>query len=54
MNVSNAAHVGGLIGTGLYYYGEETAFRIVDCTVNREITGAKALMRLQDVLKTVL
>ena len=40
MNVPNATHVGGLIGTGLYYYGEETAFKIVDCTVNGEITGA--------------
>lgn len=40
MNVPGATHVGGLIGTGLYYYGEETAFRIVDCTVNGEIIGA--------------
>ena len=36
MNVPDATHVGGLIGTGLYYYGEETAFRIIDCTVNGE------------------
>ena len=40
MNVPGATHVGGLIGTGLYYYGEETAFKIVDCSVNGEITGA--------------
>ena len=40
MNVPGATHVGGLVGTGLYYYGEETAFRIVDCSVNGEIIGA--------------
>ncbi len=40
MNIPGATHVGGLIGTGLYYYGEETAFKVVDCTVNAEITGA--------------
>ena len=40
MNVPGATHVGGLIGTGLYYYGEETAFKIMDCTVNGEIIGA--------------
>ncbi|MBQ8110776.1 MAG: hypothetical protein IJ124_11510 [Clostridia bacterium] len=40
MNVPGATHVGGLIGTGLYYYGEETAFKIANCAVNGEITGA--------------
>lgn len=40
MNVPGATHVGGLIGTGLYYYGEETAFKISNCTVEAEITGA--------------
>ena len=40
MNVPGATHVGGLIGTGLYYYGEETAFKVTNCTVNGEITGA--------------
>ena len=40
MNVPGATHVGGLVGTGLYYYGEETAFKITNCTVNGEITGA--------------
>lgn len=40
MNVPGATHVGGLVGTGLYYYGEETAFKITNCTVKGEITGA--------------
>ena len=40
MNVPGATHVGGLVGTGLYYYGEETAFRITNCAVNGEIIGA--------------
>ena len=40
MNVPGATHVGGLVGTGLYYYGEETAFKISSCTVNGEIIGA--------------
>ena len=40
MNVPGATHVGGLVGTGLYYYGEETAFQISNCTVNGEIVGA--------------
>ena len=40
MDVPGATHVGGLIGTGLYYYGEETAFKVVDCKVNGEIVGA--------------
>lgn len=31
---------GGLVGTGLYYYGEETAFRITNCSVSGEIIGA--------------
>ncbi|MBR3106659.1 MAG: FMN-binding protein [Clostridia bacterium] len=40
MNVPGATHVGGLVGTGLYYYGEETAFQITHCAVNGEIIGA--------------
>lgn len=40
MNVPGATHVGGLVGTGFYYYGEETAFKITNCTVKGEITGA--------------
>ncbi len=42
MNVPGATHVGGLVGTGLYYYGEETAFRITNCAVTGEIIGAVA------------
>lgn len=34
-----ATHVGGLVGTGLYYYGEETAFAASNCTVNGEISA---------------
>lgn len=40
MNVPGATHVGGLVGTGLYYYGEETAFQIRNCNVTGEIIGA--------------
>ncbi len=40
MDIPGATHVGGLIGTGLYYYGEETAFKITDCSVSGEINGA--------------
>ena len=40
MNVPGATHVGGLVGTGLYYYGEETAFRITNSAVTGEIIGA--------------
>ena len=40
INVPGATHTGGLIGTGLFYYGEETAFRISNCSVKAEITGA--------------
>ena len=40
MDVPGATHVGGLVGTGLYYYGEETAFKISNCVVNGEIVGA--------------
>lgn len=40
MNIPGATHVGGLVGTGLYYYGEETAFSISNCSVSGEITGA--------------
>ena len=40
MNVPGATHVGGLVGTGLYYYGEETAFKVSDCSVSADITGA--------------
>lgn len=40
IHVDGGTHVGGLIGTGLYYYGEETAFAITNCAVNGEINGA--------------
>ena len=40
MNFPGVTHVGGLVGTGLYYYGEETVFKITSCTVKGEITGA--------------
>ena len=32
--------MGGLFGTGLYFYGEETAFKVSGCSVKAEITGA--------------
>ena len=40
INAPGATHVGGLFGTGLYFYGEETAFKVSDCSVKAEITGA--------------
>lgn len=40
IDAKDATHVGGLVGTGLYYYGEETAFAIRNCTVSGEILGA--------------
>lgn len=40
INAPGATHVGGLFGTGLYFYGEETAFKVTNCTVKADITGA--------------
>ena len=40
MNFPGVTHVGGLVGTGLYYNGEEPVFKITSCTVKGEITGA--------------
>ena len=40
MSIPGATHVGGLIGTGLYYYGEETAFSMTNCRVSGSIDGA--------------
>jgi DNA-binding response OmpR family regulator len=40
MSIPGATHVGGLVGTGFYYYGEETAFKVSNCTVSAEIIGA--------------
>ena len=39
IDAPEATHVGGLVGTGLYYYGEETAFAVSNCTVNGEISA---------------
>ena len=35
-----ATHTGGLIGTNLYFLGEETAWHAYDCSVKAEINGA--------------
>ena len=35
-----ATHVGGLVGTGLYFYNMEDRFNIVDCSVKGSIDGA--------------
>ena len=40
IDAPEATHVGGLVGTGLYYYGEETAFALKNCAVSGAITGA--------------
>ena len=40
IKADGATHVGGLVGTGLYYYGEETAFKITNCSVSGSIEGA--------------
>lgn len=40
IQAEGATHVGGLVGTGLYYYGEETAFKVTNCEVTGEINGA--------------
>ncbi len=40
ISAPGATHVGGLFGTGLYFYGEETAFKVINCSVKAEITGA--------------
>ena len=39
IDAPEATHVGGLVGTGLYYYGEETAFAVSNCNVNGEISA---------------
>lgn len=39
INAPGATHVGGLVGTGLYYFGEETAFAITNCRVEGSIDG---------------
>ena len=35
----NATHVGGIVGTGLLYLGEESAFKLTNCNVNGTITA---------------
>ena len=40
IKANGATHVGGLVGTGLYYYGEETVFKITNCSVKGSIDGA--------------
>lgn len=40
INANGATHVGGIVGTGLYYYGEETRFKITNCAVTGSINGA--------------
>lgn len=35
-----ATHVGGLVGTGMYYYGMEDRFSIENCSVSGTIDGA--------------
>lgn len=40
IKADGATHVGGLIGTGLYYYGEETVFKVTNCSVTGSIDGA--------------
>jgi hypothetical protein len=40
INSSGATHVGGLVGTGLYYFGMEGRFTIEDCSVTGTINGA--------------
>lgn len=40
MNTANATHIGGLVGTGLYYMGQETVFAISNCSTEDEINGA--------------
>ncbi|MBE5906880.1 MAG: hypothetical protein E7277_08890 [Lachnospiraceae bacterium] len=40
ITADGATHVGGLIGTGLYYFGMEDRFNVVDCSVKGSIDGA--------------
>ncbi|WP_440945046.1 sirohydrochlorin chelatase [Methanosarcina sp. T3] len=40
MNTANATHIGGLVGTGLYYMGMETVFSINNCSTEGQINGA--------------
>lgn len=39
INAPNATHVGGLVGTGLYYYGMEDRFHVTGCSVTGDIVA---------------
>lgn len=41
IKADGATHVGGLVGTGLYFYGMEDRFLIRDCSVQGTIDGAE-------------
>lgn len=40
ITADGATHVGGLVGTGMYYYGMEDCFTIENCSVSGSIDGA--------------
>ena len=40
IEADGATHVGGLVGTGLYYFGMEDRFVVRDCNVSGSIAGA--------------
>ena len=40
MDIPGATHVGGLVGTGLFFFGEDSAFKITNCSAKGSITGA--------------
>lgn len=40
IDADKATHVGGLVGTGLYYYGMEDCYEISNCSVTGSIDGA--------------
>lgn len=40
INTNGATHVGGLVGTGLYFYGMEDRFTVENCKVTASINGA--------------
>lgn len=39
IKAEGATHVGGIVGTGLYYYGEETRFKVTNCSASGSIDG---------------
>lgn len=40
INSNGATHVGGLVGTGLYFYGMEDRYTVENCKVSGSINGA--------------